>query len=205
MKSLIICLIAVCVSSAAGAEPVDPDPDGIGIYFTEEAGNDSWCATAASGTQLTAYVCLTRAADTSGFTAWEGRVECSVPEAVVGYTIRGGGTNASVEPDFLVSFPTPLPYQISTVILEVSLDVVWEWSIALRLWPAEVPSGAEALPAYTTTALAGAYRTLGYSFGWNPATKVPNWCASINDDSCLAGPSVPAEDQSWGSVKALYR
>jgi len=31
------------------------------------------------------------------------------------------------------------------------------------------------------------------------------WCVSINDDTCLGGPEVPIEEQTWGTVKALYR
>jgi|GEM_PF-3431542 len=205
MKLVTLFMILSCVTGAVFGAPVDPDPDGIGIYFSQAADGTSWCTDAAVGSQLKAYVCLTRAVDTSGFTAWEARVECSVPEAVVGFDLRGGGVNAAVEPEFVVSFGTPLPYGISTVLLDITLDVVWEWSIALRLWPADAPSGPKPLPAYTTTALAGTYRTLGYSLGWDAATMVPSWCAGINDDNCLTGPSVPADNASFGSIKALYR
>ncbi len=206
MKSALVVLILVMGTGAAAlADPVDPDDDGIGIYFDEGAIDESWCATAATGSQVTAYLCLTRATDTSGFTAWEGRIETSVPGTLVGFAIRGDGTNSAVEPEFVVSYGTPLPYQLSTVLLEITVDVVWEWSIGLRVWPAGVPSGGEELPAYATTASAGVYQTLGYSFGWDQVTKIPNWCASINDDDCLTRPSVPAKDAAWGGVKALYR
>ena len=193
------------MGTAAGANPIDPDPDGIGIYFDEGAIDGSWCATGDPGTQVTAFLCLTRAADTSGFAAWEGRIESSIPSALVGFAIRGDGTNAAVAPEFVVSYGTPLPYQLSTVLLEITMDVVWEWPIGLRVWPAAVPSGSDELPAYATSALPGTYRTLGYSFGWNMATKVPNWCATVNDADCLNGPSVRTEGAAWGRVKALYR
>ncbi|MEN8006150.1 MAG: hypothetical protein ABFS42_04005 [Candidatus Krumholzibacteriota bacterium] len=205
MKTACALLLLMILASAAAAQPVDPDPDGIGIYFHEGAIDESWCADAVVGTQVTAYLCLTRATDTSGFTAWEGRIETSVPGTLVGFTIRGDGTNTAAAPEFVVSYGTPLPYQLSTVLLDITVDVVWEWSIAMRVWPASTPSGPEELPAYTTTALAGTYRTLGYSNGWDPVTKVPKWCASINDDNCLDGPSVPVRDVNWGGVKALYR
>ena len=194
-------MIMLGMGTAALADPVDPDPNGIGIFFDEGAIDESWCATGAVGSQLTAYLCLTRATDTSGFTNWEGRIESSVPVSLVGFAIRGDGTNSAVEPEFVVSYGTPLPYQLSTVLLEITVDVVWEWSIALRVWPATSPSGGEEVPAYATVSSAGAYETLGYSFGWDPVTKIPAWCASINDSHCLIAPSVPAEGASWGGIK----
>lgn len=206
MKSALVVLIVVMgFGIAASADPVDPDDNGIGIFFDEGAIADSYCTEATVGTQLTAYLCLTRATDTSGFTNWEARIESSVPESLIGFSIQGDGTNSAVAPEFVVSYGTPLPYQLSTVLLEITVDVVWEWSIALRVWPTSEPSGSEVLPAYATTASAGVYQTLGYLFGWNSVTKVPNWCTSINDADCLNGPSVPADSATWGGIKALYR
>jgi len=46
---------------------------------------------------------------------------------------------------------------------------------------------------------------LQYPLNWDPVTEVPNWCAAINDDTCLGGPEVPIEEQTRGTVKALYR
>ncbi len=206
MKSALVVLIMVMgFGIAASADPVDPDANGIGIFFDEGAIAGSYCTEALVGTQLTAYLCLTRATDTSGFTNWEAVIESSVPESLVGFSIRGDGTNSAAEPEFVVSYGTPLPYELSTVLLEITVDVVWEWSIALRVWPASEPSGSEVLPAYATTASAGVYQTLGYLFGWNSVTKVPNWCTSINDADCQNGPSVPTDSATWGGIKALYR
>ncbi len=213
MKSVLVVLIVVMGTGiVALADPIDPDPNGIGIFFDEGAIDESWCATAATGSQVTAYLCLTRVATgedelpaTSGFTNWEGRIESSVSGSLVGFVIRGDGTNSAVEPEFVVSYGTPLPYQLSTVLLEINVEVVWQWPTGLRVWPASEPSGSVELPAYATVASAGVYQTLGYSFGWNAETKVPAWCAAINDDTCLTRPSVPTESDTWGGVKALYR
>ena len=95
--------------------------------------------------------------------------------------------------------------QISTVLLEITVEVLWQWPTGLRVWPVSAPSGSVELPAYATTASAGVYQTLGYSFGWDAGTKVPNWCAAINDDTCLSGPSVATDSATWGGIKALYR
>ena len=206
MKTYWMVLLGILAAAfQVAADPVDPDPDGIGIYFDEGAVADIWCVTAEPGTQVTAYLCLTRGVDTSGFDAWEGRIESSVAEALAGFNIRGGGVNASVAPEFVVSFGTPLPWQLSTVLLDITVDVVWEWSIGLRVWPVVNPSGDDLLPAYAAAGNPGVYRTLGYSLGWDPQTKVPNWCAAVNDDNCLNGPSIETGDSTWGEIKVLYR
>ena len=207
MLKYALVILLTCSASAdyVSGDPIDPDPDGIGIYFDEGAGAGSWCASAPVGTLVTAYLCLTRAGDTSGFNSWEARIESSVAGALAGLDIRGGGTNSAIEPEFVVSYDTPLPWQTSTVLLDITVEVVWEWSIALRVWPASNPSGAEQLPAYTTVDAPDDFRTLGYSFSWDPQTKVPNWCASINDGNCLNGPSTQIEDSTWGGIKVLFR
>jgi hypothetical protein len=199
-----ILVVVVSLASLASAQPADPDPNGIGIYFDQGAVDGSWCASGDVGTQVTAYLCLTRGSDQSGFTAWEAPIESSVPSALAAFQIQGDATNTAVAPEFVVTYATPLPWQLSTVLLEITLDVVWEWSIALRVWPASVPSGEKNLPAYATVD-EPAFVTLGYSFGWDQVSEIPNWCASINDDACPGGPSVDVEDSAWGRVKALYR
>ena len=205
MRPILVLLIIVAGAAAGWAQPIDPSPDGIGIFFDE--GGRVWCETAAPGGQVPAYLCLTNASDNSNFVAWEARIECSVPPALAGMTIRGDGVNTASAPEFVVSYGTPLPYQRSTVLLDITLDVVWEWSIALRVWPATNPSGGANLPSYSTSAEPGVAKTLQYLWGWEPATQIPNWLASVNDPSCETneGPSVPVDAASWGGVKALYR
>ena len=204
MKWLTTLLVMVLVGPVL-ADPVDPDPNGVGIFFDPGAIDQSWCATAAEGSQVTAYLCLTRASDPSGLTAWEASIEASVGSALAGFNIVGGGLNQATAPEFVVTYETPLPYLLSTVLLEITLDVVWEWSIGMRVWPASQPSGDANLPAYATVDSPDTFQTMQYSFGWDMATEIPNWCAAINDDTCSGGPSVPNEDVSWEGVKALYR
>jgi len=201
--------LLMILAGAAFGEPIDPDPNGIGIFFDE--GGEVWCADALVGNQLTAYLCLTRAEDEfgnpdeTGFTAWEGRIEASAPNVLVGYSLRGDATNSASEPEFVVAMGTPLPYQISTVLLEMTVEVTWEWAIGLRVWPSSNPRGPSNLPAFETAGNPGVFRNLQYTLGWDLPTEVPNWCAGINDDTCLGGPQVATEVQTWGTVKALYR
>jgi len=204
MKWLTV-LLCIALAGPVLADPVDPDPDGIGIYFEPGAGNGSWCATAPEGSLVTAYLCLTRASDISGFTAWEAAVETSAPGALVGFNILGGGINTATAPEMVVTLDTPLPFQLSTILAEITVDVVWEWSVGLRVLPAASPQGPVNLPGYATVDDPVNFQPLQYSWGWNQATESPNWCATINDDNCLSQPGVPTEERSWESVKSLYR
>ena len=201
-----VCTILV-LAGAAAAQVADPDDNSSGIYFAEDASAGTWCTDAATGSILTAYLCLTNATDISGFIYWEGRLDISSGGSFTGFTIRGDGTNASSAPDFMVTYGTPLPYHASdsTVILEMDVLVQSKYTIAMRWWPANSPSGSDPLPTYKTVAAPDTYVSLGYSNGWNQGTGVPNWCASINDLNCLESPSTPVREISWSEVKTLYR
>ena len=203
MKAILVVTVVLLWAGAALAQPADPDPDGIGIYFDE--GATTWCTDVASPSQVTAYLCLTRASDLSGFVAWEGRIEASDGCTISAFQIRGDGTNNATEPEFVVTYGTPLAYALSTVLLDITVDVEWEWAVGLRVWAASTPSGPENLPAYATVAEPATFRTLGYSWGWDEGSGIPNWCAGINDANCPDGPSVAAPSATWSGVKALYR
>jgi hypothetical protein len=202
---VLCCLLACC--AAASAQVADPDNNSSGIYFAEDASDGTWCTDATPGSTLTAYLCLTNATDTSGFIYWEGRLDISSGGQFTGFTIRGDGVNASAAPEFVVSYGTPLPYHASdsTVILEMDVLVQWEYTVAMRWWPIDSPSGTDPLPVYKTVANPDTYVSLGYSNGWNQGTGVPNWCASINDLNCLDNPSAPTREISWSEIKTLYR
>ncbi len=196
---MLVCLLA----GTAVAQPIDTSPNGIGIYFDDTA--RIWCADAGVGTQVAAYLCLTNASDTSGFVAWEATLESSVSGTLTDFQLRGEAENTATAPEFVVSFGTPLPYARSTVLLDITIDVIWEYSIALRVKPASSPSGPDNLPAYTTTLEPSTYTSLQYLWGWDPGTEIPLWSAAVNNPDCPDGPTVPARDTTWSAVKARDR
>jgi len=204
MRSCVLMLVCLLAGTAA-ADPIDPSADGIGIYFDEDA--RIWCADADVGTQVTAYLCLTNASDTSNFLGWEATIESSVSGTLTDFQLRGDAESTAPAPEFVVSFNTPLPYTQSTVLMDITIDVIWEYSIALRVKPASSPSGPDNLPAYKTTLEPSTYTSLQYLWGWDVVTEVPNWSAAVNNPDCLTddGPTVPVRDTTWSAVKALYR
>ena len=122
--------------------------------------------------------------------------------------LRGQATNQAVAPEFVVALDEPLPWVSSLVVLDIRLRVDSEAPIALRVRPASnpsVPPDPFGLPAYARAGDPGSFRTLGYSFGWNAETGVPNWCAIINPRGDCNDDPTGAVGVSWGLIKSLYR
>ncbi len=204
-------LITVCLLAGAAvsvADPVDSGDDSSGIYFDE--GAEIWCADSGVGTQVTAYFCLTRPTRglVTGIDGWEAAIEISDGASIASFTPRGSWANASTAPDFRVTLDPPLPAALSTVLLEIVINVDVPYNISLKVRPHSSPSwveGIHALPFYWDDSVGPEPRqSLGYSWGWDPGTGEPNWLASVNDAGCGGGPT-RTEASTWGSVKTLYR
>lgn len=204
---IILTALLATLAGAAVAQPVDPEPNGIGIYFDEGAVAGSYCAEAPMGTQLTAYLCLTRASRQSGFTAWECLLDATAEGVFSGFSLRGDAVNTGTEPEFVVNLGTPLPYQLSTVLMDITIEVVWDWPIGMRPLAVSSPRGPVMnLPAYEVVGEPGVFHPLQPPFGLEGGAGTdPKWCAGINDDTCLNGPQVDVEETTWGALKALYR
>ena len=205
-KSTILVLVAALGVAAPVRAQIDPDPDSCGIYFDE--GATEFCTSQSQGGQQTAYLCLTRTAAAAGVAFWEAAVEVSDPATVLAWSLRGAGTNALAPPQFAFTPDTPLPWQSSLVVLEVTVEILTPHPLAFRVRPLDTPSvppAPYALPAYEPADDPGNLRTLGYSFGLEAGTGEPHWCAVINShDDCAGDPTAEAAT-SWGRVKGLYR
>jgi hypothetical protein len=205
-KTLLLgCLAVMALASTAFAQ-IDPDPDGVGIYFDEAA--YVYCTDAEVGTQLTAYLCFTRISSSSGIGRWESKIEVSDPAAILGWALRGQATNSTMAPEFAVQLAEPLPYVSSLVVLEIELQVMNGYPLALRVWPVSDPTvmiGGYGLPGYATGDDPEDFRTLGYSWGWDQTTGTPYWCTVVNPVGSCDDPPTATPTRTWGGIKALYR
>ncbi len=74
-------LMIVAFSTVALAEPIDPDPDGMSVYFDTEGTVyclevDDWEPAAGAGPEITAYLLVTRPDTPFPYIqAWEAHVE----------------------------------------------------------------------------------------------------------------------------------
>lgn len=196
--------MAICVAPVLAQ--IDPDPNGIGIYFDE--GATVFCTEADLGSEIAAYLCLTRITSQTGISKWEATVEVFPRDAILAWSMRGQAVNASEVPEFVVELAGPLPWQSSLVVLEVTISVLAEYPLAFRVHPVENPSVTDTpfpLPAYAAGDDPADFRTLGYSWGWDPTTGTPNWCAVVNPVGDCSDPPTDNADHSWGEIKALYR
>jgi hypothetical protein len=200
-------LVIVTVLVAAGpvAAQIDPDPNMCGIYFDE--GAMVYCIDVDQGGQVTAYFCLTRITAPSGVGYWEAAIESSDPSSILAWSPRGGGFNALTPPEFAVTLETPLLWQSALVVLEITVDVQTPHPIVFRIGPVanpSVPGDPFPLPAYSPGSNPSIFRTLGYSFGWNPETGLSNWCAVINSHDDCAGDPAAGAVTTWGRIKSIY-
>jgi hypothetical protein len=174
---------------------VDPDPDGIGMYF--DMGGTQYCADGVGGGQVLLYLVITRASQASGVSGWEAHVDYTVPDGCFeqGWTLLGDGPlNVSAAPDFIVGLATPFPGADAIAIAEYGVLVFCADCIEFVVRAADNPS-LPGVPLYAAGDDPGLFIPLQNSAGEGGATGQINCGCS----------TVPNEDATWGSLKTLYR
>lgn len=193
MKSITFFVLAALFSSLlmapAANGQVDPDPDGIGIYFDTSA---SVVATTASvGDIVTAYLIGTRLSQSGEIDYWETRL-CPVGGATIGGTPRGSYNYASNMPGdpcwsciALGPDPALLAGEI-TILADLQIEV-WDTLIPIGLYV----SGEDRYRLAGSPVEHALYASSGDS-------DLP--VAVINGEAPVA-----VETGSWSRIKAIYR
>ncbi len=90
MKKLNVLLsIFVLLLAANAFAQLDPDLDGIGIYFDAEA--TLTCAyTSVPFESVTAYLCITNPTDATGVSGWEATIVSAGPAVAPAWTLASG-------------------------------------------------------------------------------------------------------------------
>jgi hypothetical protein len=108
--SAIAVFFLLTLATSSGAQ-IDPDPDGIGIYFDEAATQTS--ATADVGEDVVAYLVATHPSQSGGLAMWEAVVSASPYAVVQGGTSLGHNVAANMPGGqtyaFVVFCYSPLP------------------------------------------------------------------------------------------------
>ncbi|MCP4144896.1 MAG: hypothetical protein GY752_06380 [bacterium] len=202
MKKAILTLMMLAIATVAFAQ-IDPDENGIGLYF-DEFGYEVCLTTAAPFTPITAYLLATNISEESGISGFECEVTTDGLLTAAAWSLNGvQPLNVFAAPLFAVGLgenelATPV---INNVVLLATLT-------AYVLDPADqVSFGVKNLdagsfdppaPGYAAGDNAGLLVPLQVSSGFPYGAAV----AQINIDPCGV---VANEDVSFGSVKALYR
>ena len=205
MKKLLVLLtvLALAVPAMAG---IDPGTNGIGVYFDLEANAN--CAAPTAMGMLNMYLLATNINETSGISGWETHVYFNpAPPAGVTYTFAGtGAVNPLTAPDFQVGMGGgPLPY--SPAVLLLTMSTYYFPGVAFQIGLGPITTAPTSFPVTHSP---------GFAAGRDPGILIPLKCSSnvpwgttpyaftvagVNSGNC----PVPAEDTSWGSVKALYQ
>lgn len=189
MKKLVVFLmVSLMASTAFGA--LDEDPNSMGIYF-DDAGLAN--ETAFVGGTVNAYLLLMNPTGTL-IEGWEGYFDFTFPAgaSVFGQVPVLDGINVSTAPDYVVGFSAPKAVAGPAVVMAVFPVLIFSPSeVVFNLGPAAIPS----IPGDQMVFQAdGVLQQAGYSTGAPGASAVANGAAPVS-----------VEDQSFGSVKSLFR
>jgi len=199
MKKLLAMLAVALLASGALAQ-VDPDPDGMGVYF-DTAGTMFCTSTAAPFEQITAYLLITNPSATSGGSGWEAWVTVEGGVVAPSWTLAAGLDVDPSDQGFQVGIGTgglALPYGETVVVATYSAFVQVPDAV-VNFYVEGVPGSTSfpSSPGYAAGNDAGDLRPLQVSSGTGMGLPV----ASVNGDCGV----VANEDLTFSNVKALFR
>jgi hypothetical protein len=156
--------------------------------------------------------------DLTGIARWECRLYTQPDPLPAGLSlaIAGGGVNELAAPNFRVTLPSPLAWD-QTVVLATFSTFYLGGEILMGLGPSEPSSVNDpASPAYTGASPNSPWRRLTLATASGLMSTAPGvWAAyALNGGSwecyhhLVVSPwcsPLPAEPQSWGAIKGLYR
>jgi hypothetical protein len=195
MKKLLAVFAVALIASGAMAQ-VDPDPDGIGVYF-DVAGLTYETATAAPFQQVTAYLLITNPTAPAGVSGWEAVVD--VTGGAVGASwVLAAGLNVTTAPIFQVGIglgAAALPAAPAVLLATWSGFIMAPTDVVgFVITPANV-SFADS-PGYAAgddeTDLIGLQVSNGFPYG--------DACALINSTGVVAN-----EDLTFSNVKNMFQ
>lgn len=199
---IVLMLLATCV----GAVPVDPDPDGMGMYFDTEGVNsciwvDDWVPAIGAGPNITVYLLVTHP-DTPypSIQAWEAHVEFITNS----YTPPSGLTLPALAvdydgdlDDYVVGCGGAAAIPITgdaTVIAWADLTWLGYEGSASATCLLRGVDGSQSFPEGPGYAAEAGFPSPCHSLWgiWGPVSWINGLCPTAN------------ESMTWGSVKSLY-
>jgi hypothetical protein len=198
-------MAVIVFCSPASAEPIDPDPDGMGIYFDTEGTAycltvDDWEPAVGAGPTIDVYLLVTRP-DTPypSILAWETHVEIISNSLIPTHylTVTPGCAFYMPEEDYVIGCSyAPIPI-IDDVAMIASAELSW--------------LGTEG-HAEVTFIMRGVQGSLSFPDGpgYASAPGFPSPCQPLfgewGEVAWVNGncQTIAGEDMAWGMVKSLY-
>ena len=196
MKKL-LALAAIAAFATTAFAQIDPDPDGMGVYFDMEgAANCKEIVFNGAPIMVDAYLLLTNPSGAQVL-AWEARVISDVAALSAGTWALNGGLNVGSDPDFIVGMgATPHMVTGPTVMLASRQIMFFMVTGEYATFTVQgVPGSAsfDGTPGYQAV--------LGVMTPAQSPTGSYDAPQSFVNGSCDV---VANEDMAWGSVKSLY-
>lgn len=200
MRMFITALILAFLAAPNAHAVVDPDPDGIGVYFDLDA--DVYEITVGPGTPFHAYAILTNPTG-SGVRGYEFSCIFSTPPGMEGWLFKlqeiwhGFNEILPVEPplmgpNFMIGFGTPIPAAPTVKLVTWQFMLLTPMVVDFYMGPSTGEFGTRGLLVYES-----------------PAGPVPMHVSSGDPDLKVATVNgtgvVSVTPTSYGSLKALYR
>ena len=200
MKTLLMLLAIAVFTTGAIAQPIDPDMDGMGIYFEPDGALIPCAHTGGGIAAITAYLLITRPSH-GEVVAWEARIVSEVDAFSAGsWVLANGGTNVGEGDDYIVGLgANPIGVTGQAVILATRDMVFFGMPTDFALFYLGGVPGSLSFPDGTP----GYAADLGLFVPgqvWHGSLDEP--VASVNDSSICD--TVANENMAWGHVKSLY-
>ena len=189
-------IIALAIGGTALAQ-LDPDDDGIGVYFDPCACVN--CVPMEPGPQQ-AYIVITHpTSQRAGVGGWEAMIWVTGPAIITNTTFEGNSINFLTPPEYLVGIQIPLynPFMYPAVVVGTFDFQLLEDTERVDWWIDAIfrHSLPDPVPAYLD---GDDYNIIIPMQQPTGGPDIP--VATINGDC-----AVPADPVSWGEVKTLYR
>jgi hypothetical protein len=197
MKKFALVLLATMLVASSAFAQLDPDDDGIGVYFDPCACVN--CLTLDAGS-YPAYLVITHPTSPVGVYGWEAKLTVEGPAYIVDMAFEGLAINVATRPDeYIVGLAEPIynPYSFPAIVCAIMDVLITDSAAPVNFYIDGVyfHSLPTRVPAYLDGADLESIKELRQSTG-GPTFPV----ATINGECAVA-----VESESWDGVKALYR
>jgi hypothetical protein len=207
MKKMLAFAAILVLSGIAMAEPIDPDADGMSVYFDTEGIEycltiDDWAPGPGVGPgDVPAYLLVTREnSPYPGIQAWEAALTVTT-NAILGadITLTPGASDYNADPDLFVvgcGGPAAIPFTgDATVIANITIGFFgYEGTASATITLGGVPGSLSFPDGPGYAAEAGFPSPCQPLFGaWGDVAWINGDCNPIAN-----------EEMTWGSVKSLY-
>lgn len=200
MKKTALVLIGILLLASSGFAQLDPDDDGIGVYFDPCACVN--CITMDVGAQR-AFLVITHPTSPLGVGGWEAKMWVEGPAFLTGVDISPNpdddALNLGTPPEYIVGSVVPQinPYTYPAVVVAIIDFLITDTTTPVTFWVDGIRfhSLPEKVPAYLDGADNNIIKELKQATGGRDFPV-----ATVNGDCAVA-----VEQESWGGVKALFR